>query len=67
MANKNVRNKGFTLVTTKSGASVSRKSGRTVIGSMGRTAKAVRSAVSFYKETVKNSDIRGIMEDLSRL
>lgn len=32
-----------------------------------RKGEAVRSAVSFYKKTVKREDVRGIMEDLSKL
>lgn len=31
------------------------------------TVRAVRSAVSFFRQAVKRRDIRGIMEDLSKL
>lgn len=46
----------------RSSASATKRAGQDT-----RYVKGVRSAVCFYKRTVKRPDIRAIMEDLSKL
>lgn len=67
MARKETRNRDCAQYVTRSGATISCISGRVVSDPTSKAVKAVCSAVSFYRETVKSPDIRGIMEDLSKL
>lgn len=67
MARKETRNRDCAQYVTRSGDAISCISGRVVSDPTSKAVKAVCSAVSFYRETVKNPDIRGIMEDLGKL